>query len=176
MITTLVGHGCSLLIKFSTALFLLVALPVTFPVALRAAELPALDAQDTIVVTADQAWESDVAEVLNFEGNFQLNAPHYFVSSIAAEIHGDLDDPTLVIATGQPVKFWVEDDVSLERTYGEATRLEYDRHNHLIRLTGKAVIRDTQSVMRSEKLEYDTKARRLVGTGNGGIEIVTQPD
>ena len=172
MIRTIVGHGRSLLAILSTVIILLAAIPAW----LHAAELPALDAQDTIVVKADQAWESADSEVLNFQGNFQLNAPHYFVSSVTAELHGDVDDPTIIIATGQPVKFWVEDDESHERTYGEALRLEYNLEKNVIKLTGNAVIHDEQTVMRSGQLEYDTKARRLVGTGQGGIEIVTQPN
>jgi lipopolysaccharide transport protein LptA len=143
---------------------------------LRAAQLPALDEQDTIVVTADQAWESDSAEVLNFQGNFTLNAPHYFVRSDTAELHGDVDDPALIIATGEPVEFWVEDDESQDRTYGEARRLEYDLENEVLRLTGKAIIRDAQTIMRSDTLEYNIKVRRLVSTGAGGVEIITQPD
>ena len=180
MITTIFGQGRSLqsvtqplaYAAGCTAIMLLLGLPG----ALTAAELPALDAQDTVVVTADQAWESDTAEVLNFKGNFRLNAPHYYVSSNTAELHGDIDDPTTIIAVGQPVEFWVENDESSERTYGEAERLEYDLANNLIRLTGKAVIRDDQTVMRSDIIEYDTEARRLISTGSGGIEIITQPD
>ena len=142
-----------------------------------AAELPALGADDTVVVTAEKAWESDTSEVLNFEGNFQLTAPHYFVRSDTAELHGDVDDPATIVATGKPVEFWVQDeDDETDRTYGEAERLEFDRTNNVIRLIGNAVIRDAQTVMRSDEIEYDTEARRLVSTGDGGIEIVTNPN
>jgi len=180
MITTIFRQGRSLQtatqalareVRCTAVLFLL-----GLPAALPAAELPPLDAQDTVVVTADQAWESASEKVLNFKGNFRLTAPHYFVSSNTAELHGDIDDPTTIIAIGQPVTFWVENDESSERTYGEAEKLEYDLANNLIRLTGKAVIRDEQTVMRSDVIEYNTEARRLVSAGTGGIEIVTQPD
>ena len=171
MIKTFSGQGRSL--PASLTWIALVAWALA-GITLHAATLPALDAQDTIVVTADQAWESETAKVLNFQGNFRLAAPHYFVRSAAAELHGDVDDPDTIIATGEPVEFWVEDDQTLERTYGEGLRLEYDRSNNRLRLEGKAVIRDDQTVMRSDVLEYDTQARRLVSTGDGGIEIVTQ--
>lgn len=176
MIKTLFEHGCSVQTMAPPALVTAIVLLLGLPATLPAAELPALDAQDTVVVTADQAWESATAEVLNFKGNFRLNAPHYFVSSTTAALYGDIDDPATIVATGQPVEFWVENDESSERTYGEADKLEYDRVNHLLRLTGNAVIRDEQTVMRSDNIEYDTKARRLISTGSGGIEIVTQPD
>ena len=160
-----------------TAVAILIVLLALLPSSSTAAELPSLGADDTVVVTAEKAWESDTAEVLNFEGNFELTAPHYFVRSDTAELHGDIDDPTTIVATGKPVEFWVEDeDDPSDRTYGEAERLEFDRTNNIIRLIGNAVVRDDQTVMRSDKIEYDTEARRLVSTGNGGIEIVTNPN
>ena len=170
MIRTFLGQGLSLFATLKLALFAFFALPVN----LLAATLPALDAEDTIVVTADQAWESDSTEVLNFKGNFQLTAPHYQVSSVTAELHGDIDDPITIIASGTPARFWVEDDETNERTYGSAERLEYDIANGLIRLSGNAEIRDAQTVMRSNEMEYDTESRRLVSAGTGGVEIITQ--
>lgn len=139
-----------------------------------AAEVPRLDQQDTIVVRADQAWESDDGDVLNFEGNFELTAPDYYLKSDTAELHGAMEDPSTIIADGQPVQFWVQDD-SGRKTHGEGARLEYHRDQNLLRLSGKAVLRDEHTVMRSSMLEYDTANRRLVGTGNDGVQIVTQP-
>ena len=99
MITTIFGQGRSLQTVTQSLAYAArcaaIVLLLGIPTALNAAELPALDAQDTVVVTADQAWESDTEEVLNFKGNFQLNAPHYFVSSNPAELHGDTDRPSL---------------------------------------------------------------------------------
>jgi lipopolysaccharide transport protein LptA len=128
---------------------------------LPALEQPALEQQDTIVVTADQAWESQDGEVLNFKGNFEL--------------HGVVEEPSTIIANGNPVKFWVQDE-SGKRTHGEGVRLKYDRERNLIRLSGKAILRDQYTVMRSSILEYDIDTRRLVGTGTDGVEIVAQPN
>lgn len=141
-----------------------------------AVELRAIDEQDTIVVTADQAWESDDGEVLNFEGSFELTAPDYYMASDTAEIHGTVDDPDRIVATGNPVKFWVRDADTDERTHGEGERVEYDRNGNLLKLVGKAILQDKNTVMKSSLLEYDTQTKRLVSTGTDGVEIVTQPN
>jgi lipopolysaccharide transport protein LptA len=146
------------------------------PTPANAVELPALDEQDTIVVTADQAWESDDGEILNFEGNFELTAPDYFIRSDTAQIHGAVEAPSRIVATGSPVTFWVRVVGSDERTHGQGQRVEYDRDNNLLRVTGEAVLRDDKTVMRSSLLEYDTATERLVSTGTDGVEIVTQPN
>jgi lipopolysaccharide transport protein LptA len=139
-----------------------------------AVELPTLDEQDTIVVTADQAWESDDGEVLNFEGNFELTAPDYYLLSDTAEIHGPVEDPDRIVATGNPVTFWVRDADDDGLTHGQGDRVEYERKRNLLRLSGNAVLRDKNTVMRSSLLEYDTETKRLISTGNDGVEIVTQ--
>lgn len=140
----------------------------------NAVELPALDEQDTIVVTADQAWESDDGEVLNFKGNFELKAPDYYLSSDSAEIHGDVDSPSRIVATGSPVTFWIRTGDSDELTHGQGARVEYERERNLLRLSGKAILQDDNTVMRSSLLEYDTESRRLISTGTDGVEIVTR--
>ena len=140
-----------------------------------AVELPTLSQQDTIVVTADQAWESDDGNVLNFEGNFELTAPDYSMRSQTAEIHGAVDSPSRIVAIGSPVTFWIRDLDSDVRTHGQGERVEFDRENHLLRVAGKAVLQREKTVMRSSNLEYDTENKRLIGTGKDGVEIVTQP-
>jgi lipopolysaccharide transport protein LptA len=140
-----------------------------------ASELPALDDQDTIVVTADQAWESEDGDSLSFAGNFILNAPDFHVASDTAVIHGPVEDPNRIVAEGSPVRFWVADPESGGRTEGTGRRLEFDRNTDLIRLAGDAVLEDDRTVMRSSALEYNTATRRLVTSGSGGVEIVTNP-
>lgn len=140
-----------------------------------ASELPALDDQDTIVVTADQAWESEASDALSFAGNFILNAPDFHVASDTAVIYGPVDDPTRIVAEGSPVRFWVADPDSGDRTHGAGRRLEYDRETDMVRLAGDAVLEDDRTVMRSSALEYNTATRRLLTSGSGGVEIVTNP-
>ncbi|HEY5680892.1 MAG TPA: LptA/OstA family protein [Pseudomonadales bacterium] len=141
-----------------------------------AGELPALDDQDTVVVTADQAWESEDGDSLSFAGNFNLNAPDFHVASDTAVIHGPLEDPNRIVAEGSPVRFWVADPDSGNRTHGTGRRLEYDRQRDLVRLEGDAVLEDDRTVMRSSELEYNTATKRLVAQGSGGVEIVTNPN
>jgi lipopolysaccharide transport protein LptA len=145
------------------------------PMQANAVELPTLNDQDTIVVTADQAWESDDGNVLNFQGNFELTSPDYYLRSERAEIHGQLEDPDRIVATGDPVTFWVRDTNSDERTHGQGNRVEYQRDRNLLRLSGNAILEGENTVMRSSLLEYNTQTERLVSTGTDGVEIVTQP-
>ncbi len=139
-------------------------------------ELPALDDQDTIVVTADQAWESEDGDSLSFAGNFILNAPDFHVASDTAVVYGPVENPTRIVAEGRPVRFWVADPDSGHRTSGTGRRLEFDRDTDLVRLAGDAVLEDDRTVMRSSALEYDTATGRLVTSGSGGVEIVTNPN
>ena len=155
--------------------FCVSALLALQPAPASAVELPALEEQDTIVVTADQAWESDDGAVLNFEGNFELKAPDYYMLSDTAQIHGSVDDPDRILATGAPVTFWVRTEDDEEPTHGQAEQVDYDRNHNLLRLSGKAVLQDDRTVMRSSLLEYNTETQRLVSTGTDGVEIVTQP-
>ena len=142
--------------------------------ATHAAEPTTQDEQDTIVVTADQAWESGDGNVLNFKGNFELVARDYYLRSDTAEIHGEVEDPDRIIATGNPVTFWVRDGDSDERTHGQGNRVEYERGRNLLRLLGAAVLQNENTIMRSSLLEYNTKTERLLSTGTDGVEIVTQ--
>lgn len=158
---------------FGVAIYLSVYVALQ-PTQAHAVEFPALDEQDTIVVTADQAWESEEGEVLNFQGNFELTAPDYYLRSDNAEIHGAVEDPDRIVATGNPVTFWVRYVDSDERIHGQGDRVEYERKRNLLRLSGNAILRDDNTVMRSSLLEYDTKTKRLVTTGKDGVEIVTQ--
>ncbi|MCZ6711874.1 MAG: hypothetical protein O7B25_16030 [Gammaproteobacteria bacterium] len=146
------------------------------PMQAYAVELPTLDEQDTIVVTADQAWESDDGEVLNFQGNFELTSPDYYLRSDTAQIHGPVQDPDRIVATGDPVTFWVRDANGDDLTHGQGNRVEYERKRNLLRVSGNAILRDKNTVMRSSLLEYDTEFKRLVSTGTDGVEIVTQPN
>lgn len=141
-----------------------------------ASELPALDDQDTVVVTADQAWESEEGDSLSFAGNFNLDAPDFHVASDTAVIHGPMEDPHRIVAEGSPVRFWVADPDSGDRTRGSGQRLEYDREADLVRLEGDAVLEDDRTVMRSSALEYNMATKRLVTSGSGGVEIVTNPN
>ena len=144
------------------------------PIQAYAVELPTLDEQDTIVVTADQAWESDDGEVLNFQGNSELTSPDYYLSSDTAQIHGAVEDPDRIVATGNPVTFWVRDADGEDLTHGQGDRVEYERKRNLLTVSGNAILRDKNTVMRSSLLEYDTETKRLVSTGNDGVEIITQ--
>jgi len=164
----------------SVFLFALVAALFVYslarPQSAHAVELPTLEEQDTIVVTADQAWESDDGNILNFEGNFELKAPDYYMLSDTAEIHGAVEDPDRIIANGDPVIFWVRIESGDEPTHGQGNQVDYDRSGNMLRLSGKAILRDDSTVMRSSLLEYDTETKRLVSTGTDGVEIVTQPN
>ncbi len=95
--------------------------------------------------------------------------------SDTAVIHGPVENPTRIVAEGSPVRFWIADPDSGERTRGAGRRLEYDRETDMVRLAGDAVLEDDQTVMRSSALEYNTATKRLLTSGGGGVEIVTNP-
>jgi|GEM_PF-4728578 len=117
-----------------------------------AVEAPDLDDGETLVIRADQAWETrDTLEdgskgprSLHFKGNFRLD--------------------------------WMVDENGDLEVDAKANQVEYFRHNDRLKLTGNAVLEEQRNTLRSSSIDYDLKERRLVATGSGGVEIVTQPN
>ena len=58
----------------------------------------------------------------------------------------------------------------------KADQVEYFRHNDRLKLSGNAVLEEQRNTLRSSSIDYDLTERRLVATGSGGVEIVTQPN
>jgi hypothetical protein len=49
--------------------------------------------EDIVTVTAERAWETDEADVIEFSGSFELRAPDWTLTGDTAVVYGKLDDP-----------------------------------------------------------------------------------
>ena len=152
-----------------------------------AIEAPDLDDGETLVIRADQAWETrDTLEdgskgprSLHFKGNFRLDAPDWFIRADTATLFGDVADPKSIAVQGTqntPARVWMIDETGEIEVDAKADQVEYFRHNDRLKLSGNAVLEEQRNTLRSSSIDYDLTERRLVATGSGGVEIVTQPN
>lgn len=149
-----------------------------------AIEAPDLEPGETMVIRASQAWETRAPTTdgsrgprsLHFKGNFQLDAPDWFIRADRATLFGAVDDPERIQVTGTPARVWMIDETGVKEVDATALEIEYFRQNDRLRLTGDAVLEEQRNTLRSSSIDYDLGERRLVATGKGGVEIVTMPD
>lgn len=148
-----------------------------------AIEAPDLDPGETMVIRAEQAWETRAATTdgsrgarsLHFKGNFSLDAPDWFIRADNATLYGAVSDPERIKVTGGPARVWMVDENGVTEVDATANEIEYFRHNDRLKLSGDAVLEEERNTLRSSSIDYDLNERRLVATGKGGVEIVTQP-
>ena len=149
-----------------------------------AIEAPGLDDGETMVIRAEQAWEtretlsdgSKGPRSLHFKGNFRLDGPDWFIRADNATLLGDVDDPKSIKVTGNPARVWMLDETGAREVDAKATEIEYFRHNDRLKLKGNALLEEQRNTLRSSSIDYDLNERRLVATGKGGVEIVTLPN
>lgn len=147
----------------------------------QAVEVPDIDPGETIVIRADAARETrsgnDGEErALHFTGNFSLEAPDWFVTSNSAVLYGDVDDPIRLEVEGEPARVWTIDETGALEVDATAKVIEYFRHNDRLILTGEAELMEQGNRLRSSSIDYDLADRRLVATGEGGVQIIAQPN
>lgn len=186
---SLYGNALPIIAPMRTQLSIVLAFRLFLPLlallasASEAIEAPDLDAGETMVIRADQAWETrQVPEdggpevrSLHFKGNFQLDAPDWFIRADSATLFGAVDDPKSIAVIGKPARVWMVDENGATEVDATAGNIEYFRHNDRLKLQGDAVLEEQRNTLRSSSIDYDLNERRLVATGKGGVQIVTQP-
>lgn len=142
---------------------------------------------DTVSITAENAWEDDKANVIHFSGKFELRAPDWYLSADSAVVYGDLDNPDKVVLKGKPAKIYFLRDTNdqtkqgndsssnKQSVEGEASRIEYYRATNKLRMQGSASLRRKDNKLASEIIEYDVDADRYSASGEGGINIQLNP-
>jgi lipopolysaccharide export system protein LptA len=158
---------------------------------------------DTVSIVADNAWEGDDVDVIHFEGNFELRAPDWYMSSDTATVYGKLDNPDKVVLEGKPAKIYFLRDTNaepgaepatekdeqsaqaglsttrsepdLDDVEGSALLIEYMRGSNKLKMTGSASLKRKDNQLSSEVIEYDIDADRYSASGDGGINIQVVP-
>lgn len=139
---------------------------------------------DTVIVTAERAWEADEIDVIHFSGNFELHAPDWSLFGDTAVVYGKLDDPDRVVVEGSPARIAFLRDTtgegstveSTERIDGAALFVEYFRATDKLLMRGEASLTRGDSTLTSELIEYDVEADRSSASGEGGIQVQFTPE
>ena len=131
------------------------------------------DADETIVIKANEAWEDETADVIHFRGDFQLESPDWTVTADQATLYGKLDDPETVILSGSPVYITIysnenagDIDVS-----GYANRIVYQKDPQSLRMEGKASLSRDDNTLSGSDIEYDISNDRVTASGAGGVRV-----
>jgi lipopolysaccharide transport protein LptA len=139
---------------------------------------------DTVTVTAKNAWEAEEADVIHFSGQFELRAPDWSLAGETATVYGKLDNPDKVVVEGNPAKISFlrtgeeagTNDNPEERIEGTASTVEYFRATNKLIMRGAASLTRKDSTLVSEIIEYDVDADRYSAGGEGGINVQFNPD
>tara|TARA_R110001592_G_scaffold363372_2_gene686153 strand:- start:13472 stop:13951 length:480 start_codon:yes stop_codon:yes gene_type:complete len=143
-----------------------------------------LGSEDTVIITAERAWEADEPDVIHFSGKFELHAPDWSMTGDTAVVFGSLDDPDRVIVEGNPATVSIlrkKDEGSDgaeagERVEGEAHLVEYLRSTDKLIMRGLSQLVREDSKLVSEIIEYDVDTDRYSAGGEGGINVEYTPD
>jgi lipopolysaccharide transport protein LptA len=148
------------------------------------ADILDFSSDDTVTITAQKAWEADEADVIHFSGQFILRAPDWYSSADTAVVYGKLDNPDKLILEGKPAKIFflretgedAEEPDPAESVEGEASTIEYFRATNKLVMRGAATLKRKDNMLTSEVIEYDVDSDRYSASGEGGINILFNPE
>ena len=133
----------------------------------------------TIIVAADESWESENEEQINFRGHVEIRTPQWSVMADQAIVYGNLEDVSLIVAEGAPVYFIYasnSDDDAGDVVEGKGRHLEYNREARSLSLSGDADLKSAGRTMRSSKIDYNLEEQQLNAGGPEGVAITVDPD
>ena len=147
------------------------------------AEKLSFSSNDTVNVSAENAWEGDVEDVVHFEGKFELRAPDWTLSADSAVVYGQLDNPDKIILKGSPARIYFlrekhkenEQKQKEQSVEGSAFLIEYMRASNKLKMSGSARLTRDANTLAGEIIEYDIDADRYSASGEGGINIQVTP-
>ena len=133
--------------------------------------------QETINISADEAYEDIKPGVLHFKGHFMMKSGGWELESEQATVYGQPDRPDKVLLAGYPARFRItrNDGEGQSTVLAEAPAMEYQQSNHLLQLTGGAVLMLNDEVIRSSAIKYDIETGRYWAGGVDGVIIEVPP-
>jgi len=141
------------------------------------ASLPGDGDFETITITADVASEDTQPGILHFEGHFTMQTPDWQLESVRATVYGHPDRPDKVHLEGSPARFLINRDTSGGQGLVEATapEMEYLRSISILKLSGGAVLKLDDEVIRSAVIEYNIDTEHYRAGGVDGVLIEVPP-
>jgi len=131
----------------------------------------------TISISADEAFEDLKPNILHFKGNFLMQSNEWRLESNQATVSGRPDKPDKIYLEGEPARFLIDrrDDKNLRTIEASAPAIEYLRSANLLKLSGGAVLKLDQEVIRSAVIEFDLDSDRYRASGADGVMIEVPP-
>jgi len=132
---------------------------------------------DTISISADEASEDERPGILHFDGNFVMQSSDWQLVSAKATVYGTPNKPDRVYLEGSPALFLVHRTSDTTRGPVEATAsvIEYIRAADTLTLSGGAILKLDDEVIRSTFIEYDVSTQRYRASGIDGVLIEVPP-
>lgn len=132
---------------------------------------------DAISIRADQAREDERSEIIHFEGNFQMRSSEWQLESARAIVHGSPNKPDRIYLEGAPAQFHVSpsDESGGEQVEAIAPVVEYRRDTRSLLLSGGAMLKLGEEIIRSTYIEYDIDASRYRAGGEDGVLMEVPP-
>lgn len=133
----------------------------------------AIGSDDTVVVRAETAWEDTEPDVVHFRGDFEMRVRDWRLTATSATVRGDLEDPSRVELTGAPARLDIVRDTAdgPRLVQAEAVHIVYDREVGQVTLDGDARVTQGDSVLHSERIEYEPATDRVQTAGRAGIRF-----
>ena len=128
---------------------------------------------ETISISADEAYEDTEPGVLHFSGHFLMQSQDWRLESAHATVHGQPDRPDRVLLQGSPARFLItrSQGDGQNRVEAAAPVVEYQRSDNLLKLSGGAMLKLDQEVIRSKLIEYNISTDRYRAEGVDGVMI-----
>jgi len=132
---------------------------------------------ETINISADEAYEDTQPGILHFQGHFLMQSREWRLESGHAMVYGQPDKPDKVSLGGSPARFLItRDDGDGQYTVeAEAPVIEYQRATNTLELTGGAMLKLDEEVIRSSVIKYDIDANVYWAGGVDGVMIEVPP-
>ena len=132
---------------------------------------------ETINISADIAYEDMQPGILHFEGHFLMHRGDWELESEKATVYGPPDRPDKVSLRGNPARFLImrNDGESQSIVEAEAPTMEYMRSTNMLELTGGAILKLNDEVIRSTVIKYNIDNDRYWAGGIDGVLIEVPP-
>lgn len=158
---------------------LLAVLPplLLLPFSLSGQQQFSITSEDMVALRADQAWEAIEPDTLHFAGHFEMRVGDIVLHADRATLYGQLNDPDRLVLEGSPARLSVSQTKNdgVKTIQAQAHEMRYERESNLMLLNGAARLTQGDSVLVSERIEYDISTDRFRTEGQTDVQIDVSP-
>jgi len=132
---------------------------------------------ETVSISADEASEDVRPDILHFKGHFIMQSRDWQLEAVRATVYGQPDQPDKVHLEGAPARFLINraQSTGLKTVEATAPVVEYQRSSNTLKLSGGAILKLDNEVIRSKVIEYNISTDRYRAEGSDGVKIDVPP-